>query len=789
MLWPIVISFLAGLICQPYVESYISITVAGILVIFLFGGVVFCLHTDEFFYAKVFLSISFMFVGFLLMSFALAVSPTDISHYSGEQSIKGEVANVPKVTASMNGKIHVTYVIAARKIQVHGEWHQVSGKFMAVLSQQQSDRAFSLGDRVMLTGKLYLPHNYQNPAMFDQVMSLKERGISATLWIKSMRGEQRFHGFSLANVLADMRAQVHQRMAEAMAPGDAALLSGMLFGGYDGIRSDIIHDFAATGIIHILSVSGTHIALVAGAAAAICSLFHASSNVTAAVCAMFMISYSMLSGLVPAVVRSLMMGLAALLAVWSGRSWNSSQALLMTVLLLLFYQPLWIYDLSFLLSFAATGGIVWFFPSLRNKLDFVPTPLALSLAVTLAAELGVLPFVAYYFNNLPLSSILANLAIVPIIELTVLVALSGAVCTWILPVFYLLNRFIFAFCSLIVGFAVLLTQGLAYWGGLLYVPAFNWLTGLIYYIGLFYLFGYHPKFIWSAREVWRRYSWSVALLCSLMLLMGSCYAFWPKPVTVHFIDVGQGDATLVITPHRHAVLIDTGGTLGEDSVFDVGERVVVPYLKHYGVTQVDVLILTHGHQDHAGGAAAVAELLCVKQVVIAKEAPSPAMLALEKAMHHEHLIFAAEGQKLDLDGVHFEVIHAENAIREKPGNEVSSVIRFNYGANSFLITGDLEADGEQEILEKGITPVNVLKVGHHGSKNASTADFLAVLHPEYAIISVGYDNHFGHPHAETLRRLQAIHAKIYRTDENGAVVFTLDGRNISVRTFVGGMSH
>lgn len=789
MLWPIVISFLAGLICQPYVESCISIKVAGILVAFLFGGVFFCLRKDKFFFGKVFLSLSFMFVGFLLMSFALAVSPTDISHYSGEQSVKGEVIDVPKVTASMNGKIRVTYVIAARKIQVRGAWHQVSGKFIAVLSQQQSDRVFSLGDRVMLTGKSYLPHNYQNPAMFDQVMSLRERGITATLWTKSMRGEQRFHGFSLAAVFADMRAQVHQRMAEAMAPSDAALLNGMLFGGYDGIRSDIIHDFAATGIIHILSVSGTHIALVAGAAAVICSLFHASSHVTAAVCALFMIFYSMLSGLVPAVVRSLMMGLAALLAVWSGRSRNSSQALLMTFLLLLFYQPLWIYDLSFLLSFAATGGIVWFFPLLRDKLGFMPTPLSLSLAVTLAAELGVLPFVAYYFNNLPISSLLANLVIVPIIELTVLVALSGAVCTWALPGFYLLHHFIFAFCSLIIGFAVSLTQGLANWGGLLYVPAFNWFTGLIYYIGLFYLFGYHSKFIWSAREVWRRYPRSVAFLCSFMLFMGSCYAFGPKPVTVHFIDVGQGDATLIITPHRHAVLIDTGGTLGEDSNFDVGERVVVPYLKHYGVTQVDVLILTHGHQDHAGGAAAVAELLRVKQAMIVKEEPSPAILALEKAMHHEHLIFAAEGQKLDLDGVRFEVIHAENAVREKRGNEVSSVIRITYGATSFLVTGDLEADGEREILEKGLAPVTALKVGHHGSKNASTADFLAAIHPEYAIISVGYENRFGHPHDQTLQRLRAIHAKIYRTDENGAIVFTLDGRNVFVKTFVGSMSH
>lgn len=783
MLWPMVIAFVAGILCHPYFENHVSLIGSGGLLILLVSVAGLYLYKGKLCYVKGLVSVIFWLIGFVMMSFALTVAPTDISHYTGMREIRGAVSDAPKVTIAANGDIQVKYIITAQYIKVDENWKNISGDFVAVMIQSKSDHIFQCGDKVKLNGKIHLPHNYQNPAMFDQVMALKERGITATMGAKAMTLEQRFMGFSLPTAVAELRAQVTDAMAQAMAPGDAAVLNGMLFGGYDGISSDLIHNFADTGIIHILSVSGAHIVLVAGAAALICSLFHVGPVITAAVCAILIIGYSLLAGMVPAVTRSLFMGLLALLAVWVGRARDSSQALLMTALLLLFYQPLWIYDVSFLLSFAATGGIVWFSHRLREKLSFLPAPLALSIAVTIAAELGVLPIMAYYFNQLPLFSLLANLVIVPILELTIVGALAGAVLTLLLPAFYLLPRLIFVCCSLAVGFSVSLTKLLASWGGQLYLPPVHLFTGFIYYLGIFYLFGYRSRSILSAREVWGRYRLIVVMSCCLLCIGGCLYAQWPNPVTVHFIDVGQGDATLVITPHGRAVLIDTGGIIGENNHFDVGERVVVPYLKHYGVTVLDYLIVTHGHQDHAGGAAAIAALLTVKQAFIAKEPPSPPILGLEKAMNHKHLIITRQGQKILLDGVSFEVIYAAESAADKPGNEVSSVIRISYGPTSFLVTGDLEAAGEQELLKLGVCPVTVLKVGHHGSKNASTADFLAALHPRYAIISVGYENRFGHPHNETLQRLHDEHVQIYRTDEKGAIVFTLDGQELSIETF------
>lgn len=220
------------------------------------------------------------------------------------------------------------------------------------------------------------------------------------------------------------------------------------------------------------------------------------------------------------------------------------------------------------------------------------------------------------------------------------------------------------------------------------------------------------------------------------------------------------------------------------SDFDVGERVVVPYLKHYGVRSLDYLILTHGHKDHAGGAASVATAFPVKSVMLAREGITPAVQALIRAVHGQGIIPAFAGQTIMLDGVAFSIVHAVGDIRASRSNEASSVVRIAYGNYSFLVTGDLESAGEHDMLAHGCQPVTVLKVGHHGAKTSTTAEFLAALAPKAAVVSVGYNNSFGHPHPETLQRLAAQNVKVYRTDRNGAVVFATDGVGLTTETFV-----
>ena len=273
-------------------------------------------------------------------------------------------------------------------------------------------------------------------------------------------------------------------------------------------------------------------------------------------------------------------------------------------------------------------------------------------------------------------------------------------------------------------------------------------------------------------------------------------ALWPGSMQVHFIDVGQGDATLVITPHGRSILVDAGGSLGVQNTFDIGERVVVPYLRHYGVNTLDWLILTHNHQDHAGGAGAVAEFIGIRQVLLHQEGAdkSTAILQLNRAMQGKNLHEADSVKVIRLDGVTVTLYQAgekqtaENAKskggRSSSENGRSTVARIEYGRHSFLLTGDLEGDSETRIGKNDMRPSTVLKVGHHGSRKSTQLVFLERVGPQYAVISVGADNRFGHPAPETLHRLQEWPVSLYRTDRDGAVVFRSDGDTLTVERTV-----
>ncbi|MBP2641758.1 MAG: internalization-related competence protein ComEC/Rec2 [Firmicutes bacterium] len=775
--------WLAGMVAWPLPVLYILIASMTI-----FAGLLLT-RGDKITFLAV--CVIFFFLGMILHLHSVQLAPNDISNWAGRNVIvQGEVVEVPDIVELEDGKVRVRYIITVKNVTERQQAFTASGGLMLFVKQAAGSPLAAVNDRLTASGEIILPHGYQNPGLVDTVAGLQRRGVTARMSaaVNTVHIQSSGRNADWKTRLALWRQTMTANMQKVMPPADAAILTGMLFGGYTGINPEVVRNFAATGIVHILSVSGTHIALVAGVILWFGRRLHLRFALIAVLAVGSILFYGCLSGFTPPVVRSVAMGIIALAAVGFGREQDGQGALAVAILGMLIYQPAFIYDISFQLSAGATAGIIFFYSRTVDQLSFLPDWLRCALSVTWSAQIGVLPFMAWYFNNLSLSSFPANMIVVPIIELLVVLGLAGTLLSLVIPA---VGSLIFIICSLLTGTTVILTSGLAGLpGGTLYLPPLTVGSGFIYYILLAWFYGYCPKKLPRPREV-VKWVWASAYRTNFLLVVivgGFLLASWyPKPVGVHFIDVGQGDSTLITTPHGKAVLVDAGGIMGDSTTgFDIGERVVFPYLRHYGILSLDYLILTHGHQDHAGGAAAVANCVPVRQVMLAQEEyTSPVQLLLRK-MDHKNMIPMVEGQRILLDGVLFEVLHAEGS-QGSGGNEVSCVIRVSYGRHSFLITGDLEAQGEEVMIKSGNQMEStVLKVGHHGARKSTTPAFLQAVNPAYAVISVGSHNRFGHPHMETLQRLTERKVTVYRTDQQGAVAFYTDGEMLTVEPFLKG---
>lgn len=727
-----------------------------------------------------------------------------VREYEGKTvTVRGTIAGTPTVSIGIHGEWRIHYevildtVIADEKNKIP---HPMTGGVRLSVRQKQPLPEGRDGDSITVSGNVRLFHSYHNPGQPDWGAALGARGIDArisavpgSVQILRREGEE-----SPVTRLERWRTQVRAAMMEAMPDKDAALIMGMLFGGYDGIERQTVRDFAATGIVHILSVSGAHIALVAGAIFWLTRRLLIPEKWGAAIAAVAMVGYGIISGFSAPVIRSVVMGLIGMVAIGMGRLSSAPRALSLATLGMLIYEPRNLFDISFQLSIGCTAGLLFLHPKLLAWLRGVaPEWAAEGTAATLAAQLAVIPFLSWYFSTFPIISLIANLLVVPILEAVILLGLFG---TLLAGEFLTLAHIMFVGVSLLTGFAVEMNRFLARLpGGTVYLPAMGIGAGFLYYVLLLWVAGFAEKWGLSPVNLWRgglrrpRLAATLGVVAVAFLGWG---LFRPGPLQVHFIDVGQGDATLVITPNGRTILVDTGGALGPQNGFDVGERVVVPYLRHYGVNSIDWLILTHNHQDHAGGAAAVAEIMGVHRVLLRQEGTDnpPAILRLQQAMQDKGMQEAERVGELHVDGVKVKLYQVgeditTGAMKGKGGrssseNGRSTVARVEYGQHSFLLTGDLEGESENKLSKTDLAPSTVLKVGHHGARKSTQSEFLARVLPQYAVVSVGADNQFGHPTPETMHRLQEWPVSVFRTDRDGAVVFHSDGEKLTVERAV-----
>ena len=635
--------------------------------------------------------------------------------------------------------------------------------------------------KVWCQGELLPLNTLRNPGGFDGERWNYLQNLGGRL--RKTRVEVVSEEGSLIDRLTVLNIKLREKITSVVPDERGALLCGMLLGGSVGLSDEVRENFAANGLAHLLSVSGTHFALMTGFLLLLLRPLPTKARklcVVALLCA-----YAVLCGMKPPIMRGLCMSGVLL---FGGSGGARGNLLCLTAMVLLCFKPAWLLDVGFQLSFGAVAGLIWLYPKLKNYFcNYLPVILGEAMALTTAAQLAVLPLLVGYFHQLPLISLVSNILLVPVLELATLLTILGLALESLTLLPFLEASLDFALLGgeYLIGFSAWLVEQVLVQAKFLASLSFSTVVvgslplwcAVVYYFGL--LLWADVPYLQFLRNRERR---GLLALTSVVLLGTILWkSFAHVPFTAYFLDVGQGDCAVVRTPSRKVIVVDAGGLKN----FDTGSRVLVPFLRSLGVSKVDALLLSHGDYDHAGGAGALARNMKIERIILsATNTLSEAEEALLRNVRSSLVERASVGRQYDFDGTVLEIVDVprfEN-IYAPDGNEASTIASIKYGKHSLLFTGDVDASRER--LLKNLGRYDVLKVAHHGSRRSSSARFLEQVRPKVAVISVGAGNGYGHPHQETLARLASVGSKVLRTDELGAIKVVFDDAGIKCYSYV-----
>ena len=555
------------------------------------------------------------------------------------------------------------------------------------------------------------------------------------------------------------------------------MVAALVTGERAGLSPELERLYQRAGIYHVMAISGAHVAIWILFLHGLMRRCGVSASTSHLVLLALLPLYAAFCGAWPPVVRVVVMASAVLGARLLSLRSPVTNGLAIAALLLLIHEPSMVGDAGFQLSFAAMGTIALAMDPLQSRLGYAGR-LALPLAISIAAQLGVVPVAAWHFHRLSPVAPLASLAAMPV---AAIICILGVVliAVWEVPLLSGIVAFATTHAVAALNFIAALAGHLPGASLRLGTPSFIWL--LLYASAL--------ALVVSPSR--RRFATGA---CTFVLLVASLSFSWPRKgdvLEMAVLDVGHGDAIVLSLPDGKHVLVDGGGLGG--SSLDIGESVVVPYLLDRGIRKLDAVIVTHADFDHIGGLFTVIEELEVKALWEGDPEWALSHRAAYRALHESAAMAGVSsrvlrsGDSFSWGGVQFEVLAASYSGFER-SNDRSVVLRITYGKRSLLLMGDAERALEAALLRSGADlRADVLKLAHHGSRSSSTDRFLDAVRPKLAIISARRAPSRPLPSARVLHRLRERGIEYLRTDRNGTVTvrFRGDGE-MSVSTYLRG---
>lgn len=694
----------------------------------------------------------------------------------------GSVAGKPDTTATGMTR----FPLRLQAVYVDSAWQPARGKLL-VYSRLAAD-SLRPGQQILACGNLVWPLAERNPGEFNFARYLQQRDIQAVLrvrrdgWIDATDLAPA-PVFATSAWMAGFREHLQTQIDRYAEPETAPILKALIIGMRGAIDDETSEQFARSGVIHVLAVSGLHVGFVMGICYGVLWLLRLPRLRLIALVLAAVWFYAWLTGAKPPVVRASVMATLFLLGQLRDRPTTPANFLAAAALLILLVRPVELFNAGFQLSFAAVAGILFLHPVIDQTIQRstwlqrccayrLPRWVIGMLGVTLAAQLGTLPVSVFHFGRFSIAGFVANLFVVPMIFLTVATAFAVLAVAIVAPV---VAGLLAAVPNLLIHGILRLT---AWISALPLASIDNWhppITLLCLYIVVLLLL-----FFGTQRRV-------AVLAISAGLAIGNVHVWSavldrPHEAVITVLDVGQGDAIVVRFPDGKTLLIDAGHATPD---FDAGEQRIVPFLQRTGVREIDMVIISHPHLDHFGGLPAILAALPIRSVVVADSTDAnPLFQGLLVTLRDAGVALrqVRRGEVIDDFAPARLYVLSPGPIDDpllRTANDASVAVQLRLGATAFLFPGDAETAAEAAMLPFAeLLQSDVLKAGHHGSATSSTAPFIAAVAPRWSIFSSGAFNRFGHPSPLVTARLDSLGSDTLRTDLHGATIFRSDGRTV-----------
>lgn len=677
------------------------------------------------------------------------------------------VGRVEEIQVKTSGKV---LVLADADVKNTISSERISCQKILIFQSKKQD----LFDESRPGNQLYIKGTYTaferagNPGQFDERLYYGGCGIDGKLFADSVKvTDSRCDWFRC--MLDSLRQKAAKRLFEVMQEDDAGMLCAMLLGEKAYLPEEEKEMYQRTGIGHMLVISGLHISLLAAGLFYFLRSYVMPMKGAVVVTVIFLFLYGQFTGFQVAAARSVLMMSCALIARYTGRSYDPLSALSLSGILTIIQEPMQLFQCGFLLSYTAIGGILLFAPVLEKsrKKNGIWQSFFFSASV-FAVTMPVMLW--FYYETCPYS-VLANVLVLPFLSLLVGVGAAGCILSFFWPPG---GAFLLASAHYILEFYEMVCRMI------LSLPMSRVVTGrppvwclIVYYAVLVSAVCLYLK--------WEQCGWLYAGAALLFML---CLLFRPHIRFLYTqLDVGQGDCACLFYGDR-TILID-GGSSSES---EVGKYKIQKFLKYYGRTRVDFVFVSHSDADHTNGVAELVENqqkwgISVGGVVmpeIGKKDDGYDSLVSLFSRYHTPVYQMKKGDRFCEGELSLLCLHPFPEYEWKSANDYSLTLEITYRNIRILSVGDLEEDGEQ-VVGHVTGPYDLLKVGHHGSKTSSSPQFLHETAPVHAVISAGRGNRYGHPSPVTIERLEQEGACIWNTMEQGAVFvqWKPEGRKVS----------